>query len=98
MGLDHPRSGELVAIADRDSWFAYPYWLDDQRAPYFANCVAIHDKPGHDPLEMFLGPAGKGRVLRRILQSKLGFRVPFDVTSLDAGLIGGSHGRLPTVV
>ncbi|MFQ5733946.1 MAG: alkaline phosphatase family protein [Planctomycetaceae bacterium] len=52
--LDHSRSGELVAIADANSWFAYPYWLDDDEAPDFARCVAIHDKPGHDPVEMFL--------------------------------------------
>jgi hypothetical protein len=26
-GLDHPRSGELVAIAEPDSWFTY-YWLN----------------------------------------------------------------------
>ena len=96
LGLDHPRAGELIAIAAPDSWFAYPYWLDDDKAPDFARCVAIHDKPGHDPCEMFLGPGGKGRVLRRLAQSKLGFRVPFDVISLDANLVRGSHGRLPS--
>lgn len=94
-GLDHSRSGELIAIAARDSWFAYPYWMDDSHAPDFARCVAIHDKPGHDPAEMFLGTGGKPRVFRRLAQSRLGFRVPFDVISLDAGLIRGSHGRLP---
>jgi len=31
--LDHPRSGELVAIAQSDAWFTYYYWLDDNRAP-----------------------------------------------------------------
>ena len=35
-GLDHPRSGELVAIARPDRWFCYYYWLDDERAPDFA--------------------------------------------------------------
>ncbi len=33
MGLDHPRSGELVAIARADSWFTYYHFLDDARAP-----------------------------------------------------------------
>src|SRR5204863_168775 len=28
LGLDHERSGELVAIAARDSWFTYYYWLE----------------------------------------------------------------------
>ncbi|MCP4082666.1 MAG: alkaline phosphatase family protein [Planctomycetaceae bacterium] len=94
-GLAHDRAGQLFAIAEQDAWFAYPYWLDDADAPDFARCVAIHDKPGHDPLEMFLGPGGKSHVIKRILQSKLGFRVPFDVISQDATRIGGSHGRLP---
>src|SRR5690606_13362927 len=52
-GLAHSRSGELVAVAAPGAWFAYPYWLDDAAAPDFARCVAIHDKPGHDPMEMF---------------------------------------------
>src|SRR5262245_27116231 len=47
--LDHPRSGELVALTSPDAWFAYPYWLDDARAPDFARCVDIHRKPGFDP-------------------------------------------------
>jgi predicted AlkP superfamily pyrophosphatase or phosphodiesterase len=94
-GLDHPRAGELIAVAARDAWLAYPYWLDDRNAPDFARCVAIHDKPGHDPLEMFLGPGGKRHVIKRVVQSRLGLRVPFDVTSLNAALIRGSHGRLP---
>ncbi len=94
-GLAHPRAGELVAVAAADAWFAYPYWLDDRQAPDFARCVAIHDKPGHDPCEMFLGEGGKLRVLWRLLQKQLGFRAPFDVVSLDASQIRGSHGRLP---
>ena len=28
-GLDHPRSGELVLVAEPDAWFTYYYWLDD---------------------------------------------------------------------
>ena len=95
VGLDHSRSGELVAVAANDSWFAYPYWLDDRNAPDFARCVAIHDKPGHDPVEMFFGSGGKAHAGKRLLQSKLGLRRPFDVISLDATLIRGSHGRQP---
>jgi len=93
-GLAHARSGELVAIAASNAWFAYSYWLDDSRAPDFASCVAIHDKPGHDPAEMFLGKGGKPHAIRRLLQTKLGMRVPFDVISLDASQICGSHGRI----
>ncbi len=56
-GLDHPRSGELVAISKADRWFSYYYWLDDERAPDFARTVDIHRKPGYDPVELFVDPA-----------------------------------------
>ena len=91
--LDHPRSGELIAIAKSDSWFAYPYWLDDDLAPDFARTVDIHRKPGYDPCELFLtSPARAGF---RLLQKKLGFRYRMDVIPLDASLVKGSHGLHP---
>jgi len=46
-GLDHERSGELVAISTADRWFSYYYWLDDARAPDYARTVDIHRKPGY---------------------------------------------------
>src|SRR3954468_12702367 len=58
-GLAHERSGELVALAERDAWFAYHYWLDDERAPDFARGVEIHRKPGYDPNELFFDPEDK---------------------------------------
>ncbi len=54
VGLDHPRSGEIVLIAKPQAWFAYYWWLDDSRAPSFARTVDIHNKPGYDPVEMFI--------------------------------------------
>jgi predicted AlkP superfamily pyrophosphatase or phosphodiesterase len=93
--LDHPRSGELVLLADPDAWFAYPYWLDDSQAPDFARTVDIHRKPGYDPCELFFDPKltwPKGRAIRRLAQKKLGFRTLFDVVPLDARLVRGSHG------
>jgi predicted AlkP superfamily pyrophosphatase or phosphodiesterase len=95
IGLDHPRSGELVVLARADSWFAYPYWLDDGRAPDFARTVDIHRKPGYDPCELFFDPRlwwPKGRAIRRLLQKKLGFRTRFDVVPLDPRIVRGSHG------
>ena len=95
-GLDHPRSGELVAIAGADSWFTYYHFLEDARAPDYARTVDIHRKPGYDPVELFLDPAQplvKGRIAWKLLQKKLGFRYLMDVISLDASLVKGSHGR-----
>jgi predicted AlkP superfamily pyrophosphatase or phosphodiesterase len=94
--LDHPRSGELVAMADARSWFTYYYWNDDRRAPDFARTVEIHRKPGYDPVELFLDPAiasPKLAIGKRLLMRKMGFRALMDVIPLDAKLVGGSHGR-----
>ena len=55
--IDHPRAGDLVAVAKPDAWFTYYYWLDDERAPDYARTVDIHRKPGYDPVELFLDPA-----------------------------------------
>jgi predicted AlkP superfamily pyrophosphatase or phosphodiesterase len=54
VGLDHPRAGEVVLIANPDAWFAYYWWLDEEKAPAFARTVDIHRKPGYDPVEMFI--------------------------------------------
>ena len=97
-GIDHPRSGELVAVAAAGHWFTYYYWLDDSKAPDFARTVDIHRKPGYDPVEMFLDPnlfSPKLKIARRLLQKKLGFRTLLDVIPLDPSLVGGTHGRLP---
>jgi len=96
LGLDHPRAGDLVAVASERAWFTYYYWLDDAVAPDFARCVDIHRKPGYDPVELFLDPKVqliKLKILRRLLQKKLGFRMLMDVIPLDASLVKGSHGR-----
>jgi predicted AlkP superfamily pyrophosphatase or phosphodiesterase len=94
--LDHPRSGELVVMADARSWFTYYYWNDDRWAPDFARTVEIHRKPGYDPVELFLDPgiaSPKLAVGKRLLMRKMGFRALMDVIPLDATLVGGSHGR-----
>jgi predicted AlkP superfamily pyrophosphatase or phosphodiesterase len=94
--LDHARAGELVAVADRDAWFTYYYWLDDRRAPDFAPTVDIHRKPGYDPVELFLDPGRrllKARTALTLLKRQLGFRSLLEVIPLDASLVRGSHGR-----
>jgi predicted AlkP superfamily pyrophosphatase or phosphodiesterase len=94
--LDHPRSGELVAIAQPEAWFTYYYWLDDARAPDFARTVDIHRKPGYDPVELFLDPkltSPKAKIAWTLAKRKLGFRAMLDVIPLDATLVKGSHGR-----
>ena len=97
-GIDHPRAGDLIALAQENAWFTYYYWLDDARAPDFARTVDIHRKPGYDPVELFLDPkipAMKLKIAWRLLQKKLGLRMLMDVIPLDATLVKGSHGRRP---
>lgn len=91
--LDHPRSGELIALAQPDAWFAYYYWLDDARAPDFAKTVDIHRKPGYDPCELFM--TSPVRAAARLLQKKMGMRYRMDVIPLDPSLVRGSHGLRP---
>ena len=97
-GIDHPRAGDLMAVARENAWFTYYYWLEDSRAQDFARTVDIHRKPGYDPVELFLDPkipAVKLKIAWRLLQKKLGFRMLMDVVPLDATLVKGSHGRRP---
>lgn len=93
VGLAHARSGEWIAIADEDAWFTYDYWLDDTRAPDFANTVDIHRKPGFDPCELLMG--SRSRAVLRLIQKTLGFRYRMDVVRLEPDLIRGSHGLRP---
>lgn len=93
--LNHERSGDLVVMADADSWFTYYYWLDDTKAPDYARLVDIHRKPGYDPVEMFMNPANpfiKLRAAYKLARKLLGFRYLMDVIPLDATLVKGSHG------
>ena len=97
-GLDHPRSGELVAIAEPDAWFTYYYWLDDDLAPDFARLVEIHRKPGYDPAELFMDPLDpyvKVKAAKALARKKLGMRYRLAVVPLDPAPVRGSHGRLP---
>lgn len=97
-GLDHRRSGQLIAVAEPKSWFSYYYWLNDRYAPDYARTVDIHRKPGYDPLELFLDPSLRMPRLTtawKLAKRKLGFRQLLDVIPYkDTQLVKGSHGRL----
>jgi predicted AlkP superfamily pyrophosphatase or phosphodiesterase len=94
LGLDHARSGELIALAAQGAWFAHDYWLDPALAPDFARCVEIHKKPGYDPRELvFDQRGGKFRAAKALLRKKLGLRYVMDAITLDPALVKGSHGR-----
>ncbi len=94
--MDHPRSGELIAVAAPYHWFSYYYWLDDNLAPDFARTVDIHRKPGYDPAELFVDPTlrlPQLKIALNLLRKKLGFRMLMDVIPLTAESVKGTHGR-----
>ena len=82
LGVDHGRSGELLVVAQADTWFPYFYWLSDEHAPYLARVVAPRHKPGYDPLELF-----------EVELPANAFGITHGVP-LDPSLIRGSHGSL----
>jgi predicted AlkP superfamily pyrophosphatase or phosphodiesterase len=99
IGLNHPRAGDIVVLAQPNAWFAYPFWLDDRYAPDYARTVDIHRKPGYDPCELFFDPKmfwPKGHAFEKVLLKKLGLRTLVDVIPLDAQLVRGSHGLRST--
>ena len=59
LNINHKRSGDLIAFANKDTWFTYYWWNDDTKAPNFAKTVDIHRKPGYDPAELFIDPTTK---------------------------------------
>jgi predicted AlkP superfamily pyrophosphatase or phosphodiesterase len=97
-GLDHERSGDVVLLAEPDSWFTYYYWEDDAKAPDYARTVDIHRKPGYDPAELFLDPklaAPKLKIAWALAKRKAGMRALMEVIPLDASVVKGSHGLPP---
>ena len=54
--INHPRSGDIIAVSARNRWFSYSWWEERSKEPDFATHVDIHRKPGYDPLELFLEP------------------------------------------
>lgn len=95
--LNHERSGDLVVVAEADSWFTYYFWFDDNLAPDYARLVEIFKKPGYDPVEMFMNPKNpliKLRAGYKLARKLLGFRYLMDLIPLDASLVKGSHGGI----
>jgi len=93
LGIAHPRSGELIAVSTPQAFFSYPYWLDEDKAPDFADCVAIFDKIGTDTCELFLKPgvAGKLHLAKRLAQLVAGLKVPYNIIDTNDGNVRGAR-------
>jgi hypothetical protein len=87
--LDHPRAGDIVLISAPTSWQAYYWWFDDAHAPRFARSVAIHSKPGYDPVELHFDPHTRGIPLdATLVRGSHGAPV---TDSAQCGVLLGSH-------
>ena len=98
IGLDHPRAGDLVVLAEHGAWFTYYFWLDDAKAPDYASTVDIHRKPGYDPAELALDPAlclPTVKIVSILLRKKLGQRTLLNVIPIRGEPVRGSHGLVP---
>lgn len=91
LGIDHERSGELVAIAKQDIWFSYYWWYDENMAPDFARRVDIHRKPGYDPVELFLDPNTRSIPLDTALVKGSHGRPPDPATGEGLAFYGSSE-------
>jgi predicted AlkP superfamily pyrophosphatase or phosphodiesterase len=80
-GFAHRRSGDLILVASEGVWFAYPWFTDRREAPDFATHVDIHNKPGYDPCELFLGwpPGAVSMDPRRIRGTHASNRVGMEI-------------------
>lgn len=99
--VNHSRSGELIALAARDSWFSWHYFMDEKSAPDFAFTIDIHRKCGYDPAELFFDEklsCPRFSAGLKLLQKKCGLRTKFDLITRDQSRIKGSHGLLPANV
>lgn len=98
LGINHERSGDFIVVAQKNAWFSYYWWLDDERAPDYARTVDIHRKPGYDPAELLIDSTIKFPLLNVawfLLKKRLGFRALLKLTPLSGEQIKGSHGRVP---
>jgi predicted AlkP superfamily pyrophosphatase or phosphodiesterase len=93
LGIDHERSGELIAVSTPRAFFSYPYWLEDEKAPDFADCIAIFDKIGTDTCELFLKPglAGKLHLAKRVAQLGAQLKVPYNIIDTDDRNVKGAR-------
>ena len=84
----------MILISTPNSWQAYYWWLDDDRAPAFARTVDIHRKPGYDPVELYLRPGHEEHSARRHAGQRLARR-PADDRSQRTVLLASEPMLLP---
>ncbi|HTV48693.1 MAG TPA: alkaline phosphatase family protein [Phycisphaerae bacterium] len=59
LGLNSPRSGDLILLSAGNAFFIHDWWFSDDEKPVWQFSVDIHRKPGYDPRELFFDPVHK---------------------------------------
>jgi hypothetical protein len=98
-GLDHPRAGDLVAIARPGTWFTYYYWLDDRGGAGLRAHGRHPSEAGLRPVRAVRrsGDAVPPRGSRGGSQKKLGMRYLMDVIPTDARRSAGATDASRTI-
>ena len=103
--VNHHRSGDLIAISNKDKWFSYYWWFDQLKAPSFSRRVDIHRKPGYDPVELFFDPSTKSIPLNGKLVKGSHGRLPIQGQSANPVFVsniknmnGAEHGNDLSIV
>ena len=88
----HASAGEILLLAEKGSWCAYPWWTDRREAPDWATHIDIHNKPGYDPCELFLDRAFPPKTCQNWsrIRGSHGRRSTVAWASTDAGVAGGT--------
>ena len=55
-GLDHDRAGDVILLAEKDTWFSYYYWSDDVKASGFCPLCGYPPQTRVRPGGAFCGP------------------------------------------
>lgn len=95
--INHPRSGELVAIADKDKWFSYYWWYENENSDK-------EDSYSQGQIEITKTDKAPSFTKTVDIHRKPGYD-PLDLffdpfrksISRNTSLIKGSHGRPPNL-
>ena len=92
----HASAGEILLVAQKGGWCAYPWWTARREAPDWATHIDIHNKPGYDPCELFFDRSFPPKTCQDWSRIKGTHGRPSTVAwaSTDPQMTGGSLGTL----
>jgi len=93
--MRHDRSGDLIIIAERNTWFSYEYWMHKAQAPNYKNRAYRQQTPGYHP-EMFRQPLSLQTIISWVKDTLENLQTKKQPLKLhEASPVKGSFGRFP---